>query len=323
MRGFLLTHPFCIFFPFSCLNIIMVSAEFLSKIPIFEHLSPADHDTLAGLWHRHDMNTGEILFRVGEKGDAMYVIQKGAIEIKVPTQGPRKEITVSVLKEGEFFGELSIVDGLPRTASAVAIEHTHLLEMKRNEFINFLMERPAVAISMVSEIGKRLRQTNELVQSLASKNVNEEMDEQLSFGDRLADRLTEFGGSWAFIIMFSLMVVAWMVLNSVQLWFKPFDIYPFIFLNLMLGCVAAVQAPFIMMSQNRAQKKDRLRAELDYQVNLKSELMLQQLHAKFDELRATDLQNMHNAIEAQKALLQQNVDVARSAEEDSSNPTSQ
>jgi CRP/FNR family cyclic AMP-dependent transcriptional regulator len=274
----------------------MVPAEFLSKIPIFENLSPADHDTLAGLWHKRELKEGEVLFRVGDKGDAMYVIQSGVIDIRVPLQGPKKEMTVSVLHEGEFFGELSIIDGLPRTASAIAGETTDLLEMKRGEFIKFLMDRPGVAISMVSIIGKRLRDTNELVQSLASKNVNEEMDEQLSFGDRLADKIAEFGGSWAFIVLFFVFLFTWIGLNTVQLWFRPFDQYPFIFLNLMLSCLGAIQAPVIMMSQNRAQKKDRLRAELDYQVNLKSELMLQQLHAKIDELRATDLHHMNETI---------------------------
>ncbi len=281
----------------------MVSTEFLSKIPIFEHLSTADHDTLAGLWHPRELDAGETLFRVGEQGDAMYVVQKGAIEIKVPVQGPKKEIAVSALREGEFFGELSIVDGLPRTATAVALEHTHLLEMKRGPFIEFLLERPSVAISMVSEIGKRLRATNELVQSLASKNVNVEMDERLSVGDRLADKVAEFGGSWSFIIIFAVFIGVWVLLNSVQLFFKPFDEFPFVFLNLVLGTVAAVQAPFIMMSQNRAQTKDRLRAELDYQVNLKSELMLQQLHAKLDEMRATDLQHLNDAIQTQLTAL--------------------
>jgi CRP/FNR family cyclic AMP-dependent transcriptional regulator len=277
----------------------MVSAEFLSKIPIFEHLSPADHDMLVGLWHARELNVGEALFHVGDQGDAMYVIQSGIVEIKVPIQGPKKEMTVSVLHEGEFFGELSIIDGLPRTATAVATEETHLLEMKRNEFIKFLVERPTVAISMVSVVGKRLRDTNELVQSLASKNVNEEMEERLSFGDRLADKMAEFGGSWAFIIIFMVVLLGWIGLNTVQLWFKPFDEYPFIFLNLMLSCLGAIQAPVIMMSQNRAQEKDRLRAELDYQVNLKSELMLQQLHAKIDELRATDLHHMNEALQTQ------------------------
>jgi CRP/FNR family cyclic AMP-dependent transcriptional regulator len=283
----------------------MVSAEFLSKIPIFEHLSTADHDKLVGLWHARELSVGEILFHVGDLGDAMYVIQSGIIEIKVPIQGPKKEMTVSVLHEGEFFGELSIIDGLPRTATAVAVEKTHVLEMKRNEFTKFLLERPAVAISMVSIVGKRLRDTNELVQSLASKNVNEEMDERLSFGDRIADKLAEFGGSWAFIIIFMVILFGWIGLNTIQLWFRPFDQYPFIFLNLMLSCLGAIQAPVIMMSQNRAQAKDRLRADMDYQVNLKSELMLQQLHAKIDELRATDLHHMNEAIQTQLAQVRQ------------------
>ena len=286
----------------------MVSVEFLSKIPIFEHLSPADHDMLVGLWHARELKVGETLFRVGDQGDAMYVIQSGVVDINVPIQGPKKQMTVSVLHEGEFFGELSIIDGLPRTATAVAVEKTHLLEMKRNEFIRFLLERPAVAISMVSVIGKRLRDTNELVQSLASKNVNEEMEELLSFGDKLADKIAEFGGSWAFISLFAVFLVAWVGLNTVQLWFKPFDEYPFIFLNLMLSCLGAIQAPVIMMSQNRAQEKDRLRAELDYQVNLKSELMLQQLHAKIDELRATDLHHMSDALQNHLAQSNQRTD---------------
>ena len=298
----------------------MISAEFLSKISIFENLNPSDHDVLVGLWHRRELKVGEVLFRVGQQGDAMFVVQEGVVEIKVPVQTPKKEMTVSILHEGDFFGELSIIDGLPRTATAVAVEDTMLLEMKRNEFINFLMERPAVAISMVSEIGKRLRATNELVQSLASKNVNEEMDERLSFGERLADKIAEFGGSWAFIITFCLFLLGWMALNSVHFWLKPFDDFPFIFLNLMLSMIAALQAPLIMMSQNRAQKKDRLRAELDYQVNLKSELMLQQLHEKVDELRAMDLHHMQEAIQQQLVLFEKKSEGHGHAASDQSRP---
>jgi uncharacterized membrane protein len=131
------------------------------------------------------------------------------------------------------------------------------------------------------------------------------MDERLSFGDRIADKLAEFGGSWAFIIIFMVILFGWIGLNTIQLWFRPFDQYPFIFLNLMLSCLGAIQAPVIMMSQNRAQAKDRLRADMDYQVNLKSELMLQQLHAKIDELRATDLHHMNEAIQTQLAQVRQ------------------
>lgn len=276
----------------------MISEEFIAKIPIFEQLSPEDHRVLTGLWHRRTLRKGQVLFKKGDAGDSMFVIEEGSIEISVPVDAPQKQMAVSVLHEGEFFGELSIIDGLPRTATATAIEDCRLLEMKREELISFLMARPAVAISMVSEIGKRLRATNELVTSLASKNVNEEIEEHLSFGDRLADKIAEFGGSWKFIIAFGVFLFGWMAVNSIQLWFHPFDEYPFIFLNLMLSCLAAIQAPVIMMSQNRAQKKDRLKAELDYQVNLKSELMIQQLHVKLDEMRAQELHDLHSTIPA-------------------------
>lgn len=286
----------------------MISPESFSRIPIFKMLSPADFYVLVKLWRPRLLSKGEVLFQKGDSGDSMFLIEEGVIEITVPGGDKQKqEIRVSVLHGGEFFGELSLIDGLPRTATARAVEASQLLEMRRVDFLNFLMERPAIAISMVSEIGKRLRSTNELVTSLASKNVNQEMEERLSFGDRLADKLAEFGGSWTFIIAFSVFLIIWMLLNTIQLGFHPFDEYPFIFLNLILSCIAAVQAPLIMMSQNRAQKKDRLRAELDYQVNLKSELMLQQLHSKLDEVRALELHQIHSALNVELTVLRQKV----------------
>jgi CRP/FNR family cyclic AMP-dependent transcriptional regulator len=229
----------------------------------------------------------------------MYIISKGSIEISIPAEDGKKDIQVSLLKEGDFFGELSLVDGSPRTATATAIDQCILLEMNRDSFMDFLVRRPTVAISMIAEIGKRLRSTNELVTSLASKNVNVEMEERLTFGDRLADKVSDFVGSWTFIIAFLSFVGLWMVLNLVQILFKPFDEYPYVFLNLVLAMVASLQAPLIMMSQNRAQLKDRLRAELDYKVNVKSELMLQQLHAKLDEVRKVELQVLQQTIEKQ------------------------
>jgi len=275
----------------------MISQEFLQTIPIFEKLSPADFEVLGRLWKPRKLRKSEILFRYGETGTSMVVIEEGVIGISVPVENQKKEMQISVLHEGEFVGELALIDGLPRTATARALEPSLVQEMKRDDFVQFLLQRPAVAISMMSEMGKRLRATNELVQSLASKNVNEEIEDRLTFGERLADKIAEFGGSWTFIIAFMAFLGSWMALNTVQLWFKPFDEFPYIFLNLMLSCLAALQAPIIMMSQNRAQKKDRLKAELDYQVNLKSELMLQQLHVKFDELRANEIHDMHAAIE--------------------------
>jgi uncharacterized membrane protein len=271
----------------------MISQEFLQKIPIFEKLSAPDFEVLGELWKPRKLRKGEVLFRFGELGTSMVVIEEGKIEISVPVESQQKEMQISVLHEGEFVGELALIDGLPRTATARAVEECRVQEMKRDDFVAFLLERPTVAISMMSEMGKRLRATNELVQSLASKNVNEEIEERLTVGERIADKIAEFGGSWTFIILFLIFLFGWMIINTVQMWFKPLDEFPFIFLNLLLSCVAAMQAPVIMMSQNRAGKKDRLRAELDYQVNLKSELMIQQLHVKFDEMRANEIHEMH------------------------------
>ncbi|HTP81175.1 MAG TPA: DUF1003 domain-containing protein [Bacteroidota bacterium] len=286
----------------------MSNKDFLAKIPIFKDLSANDLEVLAGLWKQHPAAQGEVLFRKGDPGSSMFIIEEGIIEISVPDELQKKDIRVSVLHRGEFFGELSILDGLPRTAKASITEDARLIEMKRDDFIKFLLERPSVAILMVTEIGKRLRATNELVTSLASKNVNEEIDEQMSFGDRLADKIADFGGSWKFIITFAVLLASWIVLNSILLLFKPFDEYPFVFLNLVLALITAFQAPMIMMSQNRAQKKDRLRAELDYQVNVKSELMLQQMHAKVDELRAAELQLIQETLQVELALIRKRLE---------------
>ncbi len=263
----------------------MNTQNYLTKIPIFHKLSSADFDTLTKLWHQRIIYESDVLFRKGDIGSSMFIIEEGTVEITVPGGNKQKEVCVAVLKEGDFFGELSLIDGLPRTASAIAKYNCKLLEMNREDFIRFLLDRPTVAISMLSEMGKRLQATNDLVTSLASKNVNEEMDEHMSFGDKLADRVTNFGGSWKFIIIFVVGIIIWCGLNIVELLFVPFDPYPYVFLNLVLGVVSSLQAPLIMMSQNRAQLKDRFRAEMDYQVNLKSELMLQQLHTKIDEIR--------------------------------------
>ncbi len=286
----------------------MISLEFLSKIPIFKSLSASDLQVLAGLWRPHPLRQGETLFRKGDTGTSMFIVEGGIIEISVPDEHQKRDIRISVLHEADFLGELSLIDGLPRTATAIAVEDCRLLEMQRDDFLDFLLERPAVAISMVSEIGHRLRVTNEQVTSLASRNVNEEIEEQLSFGDRVADKMAKFGGSWGFLIFFAAFLIAWTAMNTLQILIRPFDEYPFIFLNLMLSCVAAVQAPIIMMSQNRAQKKDRLRAELDYQVNLKSELMLQQLHAKMDEMRATELHMVVETLQVELALIRRQLE---------------
>jgi CRP/FNR family cyclic AMP-dependent transcriptional regulator len=279
----------------------MTTREFLTKIPMFENLSAEDLNLLTLLWHERTIQKSEVLFRKGDVGSSMFIVEEGSIEICVQSAQDQEDIGVSTINRGGFFGELALISGLPRTASAKAMEDCRLLEMWREEFIEFLSTRPVVAISMIGEIGKRLQATNELVTSMASRNINEEMDEQMGFGDRLADRVADFVGSWKFVIYFLTGIGIWCVLNVLEIFFKVFDPYPFVFLNLVLALVASLQAPLIMMSQNRAQIKDRLRAEQDYQVNVKSELMLQQLHEKVDALQAGSSQKKRGPRKKQPA----------------------
>jgi uncharacterized membrane protein len=177
-----------------------------------------------------------------------------------------------------------VLDRGPRSTNATAIDDVELHRLSSDDFQNFLLTHPDASIDVICEIGARMRQTNMLVSKRVTRNINVEMEEKATVGQRVADRVASFGGSWTFIIIYVAFLSAWMVLNSWVLYRyghgdngAQFDPYPYILLNLMLSMTAALQAPIIMMSQNRAAEKDRLAAEQDFRVNLKSELMLEEL----------------------------------------------
>jgi uncharacterized membrane protein len=183
-----------------------------------------------------------------------------------------------------------VLDRGERSTSATAIEDTHLHRLSSDDFQQFLLEHPDIAIDVICEIGARMRQTNQLVSQRVSRNINREMEEKSTIGQRIADKVASFGGSWSFIMLYSGALIFWIGLNSYVLAHygsgengAQFDPYPYILLNLMLSMTAALQAPVIMMSQNRAAEKDRMAAEQDFKVNLKSELMLEELIRKSRE----------------------------------------
>jgi uncharacterized membrane protein len=208
-----------------------------------------------------------------------------------------KEVTLAELCAGDFFGEMAVLDGGERSASSTVLEAGQLHRLTRQDFEEFLLAHPQAALEVIRGITARLRQTNLLVSHRVTRNINEQMDEQLTMGQRIADKVAAFGGSWTFIFIFSGILVGWMILNTFILAHlgkgdngAQFDPYPYILLNLLLSSLAAFQAPVIMMSQNRAAEKDRLAAEQDYHVNLKSELMLEELVRK---TRAQDAEIEH------------------------------
>jgi uncharacterized membrane protein len=212
------------------------------------------------------------VFALGDAGDALYVIEDGAVDI-VAGSGKQKVVLASLFKQ-QYFGELSLLDGAPRSASAVASRATQLLALERDDFVEFIKKRPDAALAIMHEVGERMRATNELMTRTVTRNVLEEEDQKLTFGERIADAVAVFGGSWPFIFMFGGFMAVWMLWNS--LFHAPiaFDPLPFMFLNLFLSTLAALQAPIIMMSQNRQSTKDKALAVNDFQVNLKNEVSI-------------------------------------------------
>jgi uncharacterized membrane protein len=278
-------------------------AESLSRVSLFKRLEPAELETLAAEVDQVIFKAGDTIFNESDKGDALYVVDSGSVRIWV-LDDDVKPVTLAELKPGDFFGELAVLDRGARSTNATAIADTELHRLSSDDFQNFLMKHPDVAIDVICEIGARMRQTNMLVSQRVTRNINVEMEERSTIGQRIADRVASFGGSWTFIIIYLSFLIAWMAFNTFVLIHygrgengAQFDPYPYILLNLMLSMTAALQAPIIMMSQNRAAEKDRLAAEQDFKINLKSELMLEELMRK-SSARDSQLQEVLNSVKA-------------------------
>ena len=268
-----------------------MTTDTLRQVPLFESLDESEAKQLCELLETVDCRAEQTLFRAGDAGNAMYLIEHGRVRITVKA-ADGNEITVTELGAGDFFGEMAMLDGQARSANAIAAQESRLAILSRKHFLSFMEGNVNVALEMLSALARRLRQTDELLQRRVARNVNEEEALTLTFADRAADSIAEFGGSWKFIIFSLTLFGIWVITNTFLLTRKPFDPFPFILLNLFLNVITALQAPIIMMSQNRQSHKDRLRADLDYKVNLKNELtlneILQRLHVlERDCLRLT------------------------------------
>lgn len=242
--------------------------DLLSSIPLFESLTPEDLKSLARRLENVDYRDGEVIFRQGDSGSSLFVIEDGAVDISYGEGKAR--VVLAHLFAGQYFGELSVFDGAPRSATATTTRPSRFVRLDRDDLVDFVNKNPAAALRIIAEMSERLRQTNELMGRQVSRNVLEEAEERLTMGQRIADRVAKVAGSWPFIGVFTAVMLVWMGVNIVALW--NFDPYPFILLNLALSTIAALQAPVIMMSQNRQSAKDKLLAENDYQVNLKAEM---------------------------------------------------
>ena len=274
-----------------------MTLEALRSVPLFASLDDDAARDLRNLLSEKTVPQNTRLFRQGDTGDAMYLIESGRVRISIRDHD-KQELTLAELAQGDFFGEMSLIDGRQRSADAQVIENARLAVLSREAFLSFVRKKPDVALEMLSALTDRLRRTDELLRSRVSRNVNDEAEARLTLSDRAADMIAEFGGSWKFIIISMLLIIFWIIFNSYIL-VRGFDPAPYQMLNLTLAVIAGMQAPIIMMSQNRQGGKDRLRADLDYQVNLKNELSLAEVLRRLDVLESERLPKLFEEMKTQ------------------------
>ena len=267
--------------------VTQMTLEALRSVPLFASLDDEAAKDLRNLLSDQIVPQSTRLFKQGDTGDAMYLIESGRVRISI-RDAEKQEVTLAELAQGDFFGEMSIIDGRQRSADARVIEDARLAILSRNAFLSFVRTNPDVALEMLSALTDRLRRTDDLLRSRVSRNANEEEKARATVADRAADLIAEFGGSWKFIGVSIGLIVFWIIFNSFIL-IRGFDPAPYQMLNLVLAVIAGMQAPIIMMSQNRQGEKDRLRADLDYQVNLKNELSLTEVLRRLDVLESERL----------------------------------
>ncbi len=241
----------------------------LKTIPLFIGMDDDELAAIAGIMDEVPFRPGQVIFNAEQLGGTLYIIRAGQVELSIVDDDGDK-LVLELLESGDFFGELSLLDGGTRSATATAVQRTDTLVLDRHEFLDLMLQKPHMAQDVMVSLAKRIRRTDNLLRRRVSRDPNEVIEAQEPLGERVADGVARFGGSWRFIFAFGAFLGVWVLLNIFVPW--RWDNYPFILLNLFLSMLAAIQAPVIMMSQNRQDAKDRIRSELDYQVNLKAEL---------------------------------------------------
>lgn len=276
----------------------VITLEELRSVPLFASLDNEAARELRDLLIVNDVSAGTVLFKHGDKGDAMYLLESGRVRIHVE-DSTGQEVTLIELAGGDFFGEMAILDGKPRSADATVIEAARLAILDRHDFITFVRRNPDVSLAMLSAITDRLRRTDDLLRQRVSRNANEVMAARMTTSDRMANHIAKFGGSWKFIVVFLLLILLWVLFNAWLLATRQFDVYPYNLLDLVIGVIAGLQAPIILMSQNRQSEQDRLRSDIDFQINLKNELSLAELLRRLDVLESERLPKLFEEQNAQ------------------------
>lgn len=263
--------------------LVPTTADMLAEVPLFETMDERERKTLLKLLESKRYDKGDTIFHAGDVGDSFYIVRSGAVQVYIENYEGEK----IVLREnvpGDVFGDISMFDGGPRTATAVATEDTEVLFLDKDGLLEFVKNQPHAALDLLAVMGKRLRSTNELLRTQVSRNINEVIEIKTTALDRVADIIAEFSGSMPFLILNGLWFAVWIGLNTINFGVPQWDPYPFGLLTMIVSLEAIFLSCFVLISQNRQSAKDHVKADIEYQVNLKAELEVAQLHSKVDRI---------------------------------------
>jgi uncharacterized membrane protein len=256
--------------------------EVLKHVPLFALLDADETAVLASQVELKTFAPRQRIYKMGDAGGQAYVMVSGTVRVTTVDQD-HQEVVIDEPQHGEFFGFASMLEQTPHQTTAIALEESVCLEVDRNDIAVLLQRKPNAGMDMLTVLGRQFHASQQLVRVRAMRNPNDVIDKDATFGERIADSVAGFGGSWTFIILFLVVLVTYSAIN-ITLGHSAWDPYPFILLNLFLSMLAALQAPVIMMSQNRQDTRDRLRSELDYEVNRRAESEIQGLAGKLNHI---------------------------------------
>jgi CRP/FNR family cyclic AMP-dependent transcriptional regulator len=258
-------------------------AQMLADVELFEHVSDEDRARLAEFIDIRTLAAGDTLFRTGEPGDSLYIVRSGEIELFIKDTAGQK-IALAIAGANEVFGELALLDRGPRTATAVALDDTELLALDRDDLLLLFQKSPKAALRLLAAMSHMTRKADELLRTRVSRNANEEAEEKISALQRLADWISWFSGSMHFLLLNAVWFVIWIGINVWPLGIPQFDPYPFGLLTMIVSLEAIFLSCFVLISQNRQAEKDRVRSNIEYEVNIKAELEIAHLHEKTDRV---------------------------------------
>lgn len=257
--------------------------QLLSGVKLFDLLTEEDRDALAAVVDCVRVEAGQTLFEAGHPGESLFVVRSGQVELFIKDNTGQK-IVLTIAADGDLFGELALLDRGARTATAVALTDSELLELDREDLLLLFQRHPDSAVSMLAAVTGMMRKADELLRTRVSRNVNEEVEEQLTTLQKVADWIAWFSGSMSFLMLNGVWFVIWILLNIFNLGLPRFDPYPFGLLTMIVSLEAIFLSCFVLVSQNRQAEKDRVRSDIEYEINVKAELEVAHLHEKTDRM---------------------------------------